>query len=255
MIRGIGPFSDAAREVLVNFFTEKKYYPESPEDPDVIFRLFVQHDSFSSLDSLAQFLLTGQQLNKNKKLDDAYYELNTIVNKTILPTLPLLNVKTSDKIDDLLSSLYGTVDFSGTRLGNSVGDSPSTNMLALAYLNVVLSTLKSGDLLVFHGGSKIAAVLPMLMKILDNSDKRIDVLFVEQTQEDALTLGHMFDYDYDLILTSLYQNEVADFADAYGMSRAFVDRLVEQPATFAIKTKKQDFDYVRVYDIMDTGNY
>ena len=58
-----------------------------------------------------------------------------------------------------------------------------------------------------------------------------------------------------MILTSLYQNEVADFADIYGMSRAFVDRLVEQPATFAIKTKKQDFDYVRVYDIMDTGNY
>lgn len=255
VIRGIGPFSDAAREVLVDFFVSKKYYPERPDDPDADFRLFVQHDSFSSLDSLAQFLLTGQQLNKNKKLDDAYYELNTIVNKTILPTLPLLNAKTSDKIDDLLSSLYGTVDFSGTRLGNSVGDSPSTNMLALAYLNVVLSTLKSGDLLVFHGGSKIAAVLPMLMKILDNSDKRIDVLFVEQTQEDALTLGHMFDYDYDLILTSLYQNEVADFADAYAMSRAFVDRLVEQPATFAIKTKKQDFDYVRVYDIMDTGNY
>lgn len=253
VVKATGPFADATRDILIKFFTEHRYYQANPTQNYDDLRLFIRHKDFETMEALGQYLFSAKAANNEARLQGAYEELNTIINQNILLTFPMINVKTDPIIDDLMEAKYGVIDFSESLVGSSSIDSPSTNFLALAYINLLLPSLISGDLIVMHGASKIKDVLPLIVKLVKASDSRVDILFVEKSQEAAMELIKAYDMDPDLIMVSLQDNELDEMESVLGLSDNFTSQMKSMPASIAVKMKKQDFDYIRLYSVFETG--
>ena len=67
------------------------------------------------------------------------------------------------------------------------GDS-TTNVMMIAYLNLVLPTLENGDAIFFHGFTKVAGIADILQEMIASSGRRVCVVFTESNQNSAQKL-------------------------------------------------------------------
>ena len=248
-----GPFADAVRSVLDDFFFYYGVWPRNPKENEEDMRLFVDHHDFQKLGILGQYVLTNQGLNKSERLKDAYEELYSVINTTILTTYPVLNVETSLQMDALLKARYGVIDFADTLTGDATS-TPITNLLTLAYINALVPTLENGDVIFLHGASSLISVLPLILNAV-SGDKRIDLVFVEKSQEDVLKLRQVFTGKLNMVMMSLYKNELDELIDQFDLHKGYVKGLNgstngdADSEAIAIKYENQTADYIRLYSI------
>ena len=69
------------------------------------------------LKDFGSYVAQRLKVNRDSRLEEALSELDIIINRTILPTIPAMNTKTDDSIDQLVNTKYRVLDLTGMGQG------------------------------------------------------------------------------------------------------------------------------------------
>lgn len=243
-------FASITRSILTDFFVANKYYAYNPLEHLEDIRLIGAHDQYKTLADLGAWIAQRKKSNKDKHLEHALLTLYTLINENILPTIPALNQKTSPEIDELLAMKYRVLDLTGMNVGAiGMGSDSTTQVMMIAYLNLILPTLKNGDVVFFHGFSYVTDIADVLQEMIANSGRRVDVVFTESNQNRTMkALPHLSDA-VDLTIVDLYKNAVDKVRESFGIDKAYAESLYERAGTFYLRTKVSS-DYVYLDHIL-----
>lgn len=258
-------FANIVRDIMVDFFVTNKYWTYQARTHPEDVRLFGYHDKYKTLADFGQYVQERMSASnfKDEAQKQALSELNTIINRNILPTIPSLDTHTDHIIDDLVKAPYRVVDLTGMSAGaRSAVSNPSLNVMMLAYLNTLLPTLSNGDCIVIHGISKMSSIASTIKTMIQTSGINLDVIYteknqmgaldmikatsdrIEQTDEDTGRLVEVLKPQIlDFTVVDLYQNRVDKLIDQLQMDKNWVDQLRKNKASFFIKTE-EGVDYV-----------
>lgn len=244
-------FATASREILTNFFIANKFYTHNPlENLDDI-RLIGRHDQYKTLADLGAWV-TQQRHSKSQSshLKDALAELDTIINSQILPTIPALNTTTKPIIDDLLDINYKVVDLTGLSIGAIMSrDNSTTNVMIISYLNLLLPTLKNGDVIFLHGVSHIEGIIETVQDMIENSRVQVDVVYTESNQNKGKRAHRIVDEGLDFVVVDLYQNRVDELINIFDIDKGYAETLKNREGAFFVKTDLAT-DYIYLDDIL-----
>lgn len=263
-------FANLARDILIDFFVDNKYWSyDARYDLDDI-RLFVEHQQFKKLSDFGQYVEQRRRSNKDTSLKEALDELNTIVNRNILPTIPALDTKTAPLIDELVKSQYRMVDLTGMSSGASGINvtNPSMNVMMISYLNLLLPTMSNGDVIVIHGISRLSMISNIIRDMVASSGLNLDVVYTEKNQNAALQMldatSEVFDEEdvashrvkqskrampIDFTVIDLYNNRSDKLFEPFGMNKEWSHTLKQYKGSFFIKTET-GLDYIYLDKIL-----
>lgn len=243
-------FASITRSILTDFFVTNKYYAYNPLEHLDDIRLIGRHDQYKVLADLGGWIAQRRHSNRDKHIENALAELNTIINENILPTIPALNKKTDPIIDELIKKKYRVLDLTGMNVGAIATDGDSTtNVMMISYMNLILPSLKNGDVIFIHGFSHLAKIANIIQEMIANSGIRVDVVFTESNQNRIQKLLPMLTDNIDLAVVDLYKNSVDKIRDTLEIDKAYAETLYERPGTFYMKTKVSS-DYVYLDHIL-----
>lgn len=243
-------FAAITRQILTDFFVANKYYSYNPLANLDDIRLIGNHDQYKTLADLGVWIVQRRKSNKDKYLKNALDELNIIINENILPTIPALNKKTDPIIDALVDKNYRVVDLTGMNVGSiSFGGDSTTNVMMISYMNLLLPTLKNGDVIFIHGFSNIASISETIQEMIANCGVRVDVVFTESNQNRTIKTMDLITDNIDLTVVDLYQNNVTKIRDTLGIDKVYAEYLFGRPGTFYMKTR-QSSDYIFLDNIL-----
>lgn len=249
-IKTTDDFASVTRSILTDFFVANKYYAYNPLEHLEDIRLTGNHSQYKTLADLGGWISEKRKSNRDKHLDAALAELNIIVNENILPTIPALNVRTSHVVDDMLAKKYRVLDLTGMNVGAiSLSGDSTTNVMMIAYLNLVLPTLKNGDAIFFHGFTQVAGIADILQEMVASSGRRVCITFTESNQNRAQKLMPLMNDTLDLAVVDLYRNSVDKIQDTLGIDAGYAHVLSERPGSFFMKTKTSE-DYIYLDHIL-----
>lgn len=243
-------FASITRSILTDFFVANKYYAYNPLAHLDDIRLVGRHDQYKVLADLGGWIAQRRQSNRDRHIESALAELNTIINENILPTIPALNKKTDPVIDELIQKKYRVLDLTGMNVGAiaSGGDS-TTNVMMISYMNLILPTLKNGDAIFIHGFSQVTKIADIIQEMVANCGTRVDVIFTESNQNRVMKTLPALSDNIDLTVVDLYKNSIDKIAGTLGIDKAYAESLYHQPGTFYVKTKISS-DYVYLDHIL-----
>ena len=253
-------FSSIAREVLINFFTTNKYWVYNAENNLSDIRFFSYHSQYKMLKDFGAYVAQRMKSNVNKRLENALFELDTIINKNILPTIPSLNTKTDPVIDQLMVVPYRVVDLTGMGIGAMANvDNPSMNVMMISYLNVLLPSLSNGDVVIIHGLSRMSKIAGIIQDMLASNGFNVDVVFTESNQTAAVRTKKLIetnmnqkesddgeeteDAELDFVMVDLYENNINKLVKPFNMDMHWSNDLRQSKASFYIKTRT-GMDYI-----------
>lgn len=244
-------FANLTREVLINFFVTNKYWSyDARYDLNDVRLIGVKHEEFKQLSDFGQYVNQRMKNNKDSRLAEALFELNTIVNNNILPTIPSLDTKTAPIIDDLVRVPFRVIDLTGTTTGAmSNVSNPSTNVMMISYLNLVLPTLKNGDVIVIHGFSRLSSIASVITDMITASGLNLDVIFTEGNQSNAITMIESNDSPIDFTVLDLYSNRIDKLLYPLEIDEEWATTLSQNPAAFYIKSRNS-MDYIYLDDVL-----
>lgn len=233
-------FATVVRDILVDFYVDKKIWDYSASHDVSNVRLFVQHQDFPRLSDFGSYVTQRIKSKRNitKRNEDALYELDAIINRHILPTIPSLNTQTDPLVDELVNVPYKIIDLTGTDEGAMSGvNNPSMNIMMIAYLNAILPSLQNGDAVFIHGLSRMHQIGDLILDIINSSGLNLDIIFTEKNQNNALRLMSL-DIDVpDFTAIDLHENRVDRLIPIFGIDEGMVQYLTPRPATFFIRNK------------------
>ena len=243
-------FASITRSILTDFFITNKYYANNPMEHLDDIRLTGRHDQYKVLADLGGWIAQRRLSNQDKLMDNALAELNNIINENILPTIPALNQRTDPVIDDLISKKYRVLDLTGMNVGaiSTEGDS-TTNVMMISYMNLILPSLKNGDVIFLHGFSHLSKISEVIQEMIANCGTRVDVVFTECNQNRVQKLLPQLNDNIDLTVVDLYKNSVDKICDVLAIDKAYAETLYDRPGTFYMKTKVSS-DYVYLDHIL-----
>ena len=256
-------FANATRDILIDFYVTNKYWSYTARSNIDDIRLFGKHDQFKQLSDFGQYVMQRKFANKDPKKEEALSELDNIVNRNILPTIPSLDTVTKPIIDKLVRSSYRVVDLTGMNTGSRGGVSnPSLNVMMISYLNVLLPSMHNGDCIVIHGISQMSQIAGIVKNMIDTSGINIDLVFTEKNQNNALsmiaatsdTIEEEDDVNHrikrvtramplDFVMVDLYHNRSDKLVDAFKMDSEWSKQLAQNPASYFVKTE-DGIDYI-----------
>ena len=263
-------FANLARDILIDFFVDNKYWSYDARYDLADIRLFVDHQQFKKLSDFGQYIEQRRRSNKDTSLKEALDELNTIVNRNILPTIPALDTKTDSLIDELVKSQFRIVDLTGMSAGASgiTVTNPSMNVMMISYLNLLLPTMKNGDLIVLHGVSRLSSIANIIRDMIANSGLNLDVVYTEKNQNAALQMleatsevvgeedatSHKIKNikratPIDFTVIDLYNNRSDKLFEPFGMNKEWSNTLKQYKGSFFIKTET-GLDYIYLDKIL-----
>lgn len=243
-------FATVVRKVLYQFFNNKKYWSDNAMKDFHDVRLFVNHTDFDTLADFGQYVHTKLKNNEEAKYEDAYHELNAIINQHILPTIPSLNTQTSPEIDRFVEAPYAIVDLSGTGEGAmSTMDNPTMNVMMIAYLNVVLPALTNGDVIFIHGLSRMSRIGKVVIDMINSSGLNLDVVFTEKNQNATRRLFQQDLDTFDFVMVDLHKNKVEHIADDIGINKEMARQMLNTPGAFYIQSGS-GMDYIRLDNVL-----
>lgn len=249
-ISTVDSFASATRSILTDFFITNKYYANNPLEHLDDIRLVGRHDQYKVLADLGGWIAQRRVSNRDRQMDDALAELNNIINENILPTIPALNKKTDPVIDELIEKKYRVLDLTGMNVGaiSTEGDS-TTNVMMISYMNLILPSLKNGDVIFIHGFSSLSKIAAVIQEMVANCGTRVDIVFTESNQNRVQKLLPILSDNIDLAVVDLYKNSVDKIRDDLKIDKAYAETLYERPGTFYMKTKVSS-DYVYLDHIL-----
>ena len=243
-------FAAIARDILIAFFVTNKYWMYGAKDHLDELRFYGRHDQYKMLKDFGSYVAQRLKVNRDARLQEALSELDIIINGTILPTIPAMNTKTDECIDTLVNTKYRVVDLTGMGQGVLTAiDNPSMNVMMIAYLNVILPSLKNGDLVVIHGLSRLTKIAQLIQDILSSSGYNIDVLFTESNQNMAVKTLDVLDADLDFAMVDLYDNRLDKLNDRLGMDVNWTTELAQSKSAYYVRTKN-GMDYIYLDNIL-----
>lgn len=264
-------FANLSRDILIDFFVKNKYWSytarRNPED----IRLFGYHEKYKTLADFGQYVQERKNA-KNYKDDEqrsALLELDTIINRNILPTIPALDTHTKPIIDMLVRAPYRVVDLTGMGAGARSGISnPSLNVMMLSYLNVILPTLNNGDVIMIHGISQMSTIARIVKTMIATSGLNLDVIYTEKNQNNAVSMinatSDVIDQEddethqmkhvtkpqaLDFTMIDLYHNRCDKLIDAFNMDEEWTKQLAKNRAAYFVKTN-DGIDYIYLDKIL-----
>jgi hypothetical protein len=243
-------FAAIARDILIAFFVTNKYWVYDAENNLGELRFYGRHDQYKMLKDFGSYVAQRLKVNRDSRLEEALSELDIIINRTILPTIPAMNTKTDDSIDQLVNTKYRVLDLTGMGQGVLTAvDNPSMNVMMIAYLNVLLPALNNGDLVVIHGMSRVTKIAQLIQDILSSSGFNIDVLFTESNQNMSVKTLDVLDSDLDFAIADLYDNRLDKLIDRLGMDERWTQELMQSKAAHFVRTKN-GMDYIYLDEIL-----
>lgn len=249
-IKTTDDFASVTRQILTDFFVSNKYYTYDAMNHPEDVRLTAEHSQYKTLADLGGWIAERRKSNRDRSLSDALAELNIIINETILPTVPALNVRTSPKVDEMLSRKFRVLDLTAMSAGSiSIAGDSTTNVMMIAYLNLVLPTLKNGDAIFFHGFTKVAKIADVIQDMVANCGKRVCLTFTESNQNQAQKLLPLLQDALDLSVVDLYKNQVDKIQEDLKIDAGYAQTLSERPGTYFMGTKSSE-DYIFLDHIM-----
>lgn len=244
VIKTTDDFASVTRTILTDFFVANKYYAYNPMEHLDDIRLTGVHSQYKTLADLGGWIAERRKSNRDKHLDSALAELNIIINENILPTIPALNVRTNDVIDEMLAKKYRVLDLTGMSVGAiSLSGDSTTNVMMIAYLNLILPTLKNGDAVFFHGFTQVAGIADILQKMVADCGRRVCVAFTESNQNRAQKLLPVLEDALDLTVVDLYKNSTDKIRDDLKIDGNYAQTLSERPGAYFMGTKTSE-DYI-----------
>lgn len=243
-IKTTDEFASITRSILTDFFVANKYYTYNPLEHLDDIRLTGEHSQFKTLADLGSWVSERRKSCTDTNLKEALSELNIIINENILPTIPALNVRTNPIVDEMLKKFYRVLDLTGMSVGaiSTTGDS-TTNVMMIAYLNLILPTLKNGDAIFFHGFSKVKGIADILQKMIADCGRRICVVFTESNQNRTQDLLPVLDDALDLTVIDLYKNSIDKIQEELKIDGGYAQTLSERPGAYFMGTKTSE-DYI-----------
>ena len=232
-------FATVVRKVLYQFFNNKKYWSDNAMKDFHDVRLFVNHADFDTLADFGQYVHTKLKNNDEAKYEDAYHELNAIINQHILPTIPSLNTQTSPEIDRFVEAPYAM----------STMDNPTMNVMMIAYLNVVLPALTNGDVIFIHGLSRMSRIGKVVIDMINSSGLNLDVVFTEKNQNATRRLFQQELDTFDFVMVDLHKNKVEHIADDIGINKEMARQMLNTPGAFYIQSGS-GMDYIRLDNVL-----
>lgn len=243
-IKTTDDFASVTRSILTDFFVSNKYYAYNPMEHLEDIRLTGAHSQYKTLADLGGWIAERRKSNHDRHLESALAELNIIINENILPTIPALNVRTNEIVDDMLARKYRVLDLTGMSVGAiSLSGDSTTNVMMIAYLNLILPTLENGDAIFFHGFTKVAGIADILQEMIASSGRRVCVVFTESNQNRAQQLLPLLDDALDLTVVDLYKNSTDKIRDALKIDANYAATLSERPGAYFMGTKASE-DYI-----------
>lgn len=244
-IKTTDDFASVTRSILTDFFVTNKYYAYNPLEHLDDIRLTGMHSQYKTLADLGGWIAERRKSNRDKNLSNALAELNIIINENILPTIPALNVRTNDVVDDMLEKKYRVLDVTGMSVGSMSalsGDS-TTNVMMIAYLNLILPTLQNGDVIFFHGFTAVAKIADILQEMIASSGRRVSVVFTESNQNRTQKLLPLLEDALDLVVVDLYKNATDKIREDLKIDGNYAQTLAERPGAYFMGTKTSE-DYI-----------
>lgn len=244
-------FANATTQVLTDFFIGKKYWHHDITHHMNEVTLFgTKYSQFAKLEDFGFYITQHRTRNNNELMTKALNELNTIVNTRILTTVPALNTKTSPIIDELVKAQYRIIDLTAMNTqSSSMAANPSVNLMVIAYLNMLLPNLSNGDVIFFHGFSRLSSIAKVIDTIIANSGININVVYTEKNQASAVKTLDTIDHQLDLAMVDVYENRVEQLVEPLGMSVVYNDGLSSLRGSHFIATR-EGIDYILLDSII-----
>lgn len=237
-------FASVTRSILTDFFVANKYYAYNPMEHLDDIRLTGEHSQYKTLADLGGWIAERRKSNRDKHLDSALAELNIIINENILPTIPALNTRTKTVVDEMLAKKYRVLDLTGINIGAiSLSGNSTTNVMMIAYLNLILPTLQNGDAIFFHGFTQVSKIADILQKMIADCGRRVCVTFTESNQNRVQKLLPILDDALDLTVVDLYKNSTDKIQDDLKIDKNYAQTLSERPGAYFMGTKTSE-DYI-----------
>lgn len=244
VIKTTDDFASITRQILTDFFVSNKYYSyDAMQHPENV-RLTAAHSQYKTLADLGGWVAEKRKSNRDASLNDALAELNIIINETILPTIPMLNVRTDVMVDEMLSKKYRVLDLTAMSTGSiSITGDSTTNVMMIAYLNLILPTLNNGDAIFFHGFTRVSKIADIIQDMIANCGKRICVTFTESNQNRTKDLLLLLEDALDLSVVDLYKNSTDKIQEDLKIDGGYAQTLSERPGAYFMGTKMSQ-DYI-----------
>lgn len=243
-------FAAIARDILIAFFITNKYWVYDAKNHLSDLRFYSRHDQYKMLKDFGSYVAQRLKVNRDQRLEEALSELDIIINRTILPTIPALNTQTDPIVDTFVNTKYRVLDLTGMGQGVLTAvDNPSMNVMMIAYLNVLLPALKNKDLIIIHGMSRLTKIAKLVQDIIESSGMDIDVIFTESNQNMTEKTLDVLDSDLDFTMVNLYDNRLSKLIEPLGMDAGWVSDLAHSKASFFVRTKT-GMDYIYLDDIL-----
>ena len=135
-------------------------------------------------------------------------------------------------------------DLTGMNVGAiSLSGDSTTNVMMIAYLNLILPTLENGDAIFFHGFSHVAGVAEILQEMIASSGRRVCVTFTESNQNRVQKLLPLIEDSLDLTIIDLYKNSTDKIRDDLKIDSTYANTLSERPGAYFMGTKSSE-DYI-----------
>lgn len=258
-------FANTARDILIDFFVANKYWSytarRNPED----IRLFGYHDRYKTLADFGQYVQERKSSGRDTDPDirNAVKELDTIINRNILPTIPALDTHTDSLIDRLVRMRYRVVDLTGMGSGARSGiANPSMNVMMLSYLNILLPSMHNGDVIMIHGISQMSTIAQIIKNMISTCGLNLDVVFTEKNQNNAVTMlkstsdttvttdevTHesktvVKQMPIDFVMADLHKNRIDKLYTSFGIDKDWSKNMSKLRGSFFIKTN-DGIDYI-----------
>lgn len=243
-IKTTDDFASVTRSILTDFFVSNKYYAYNPMEHLDDIRLTGIHSQYKTLADLGGWVAEKRKSNRDRSLNDALAELNIIINENILPTIPALNVRTNDVVDEMLEKKYRVLDLTGMSVGAiSLSGDSTTNVMMIAYLNLILPTLENGDVIFFHGFTGVAGIADVLQEMIASCGSRVNIVFTESNQNRAQKLIPVLEDSLDFVAVDLYKNSTDKIREQLRIDGNYAQTLAERPGAYFIGTKSSE-DYI-----------
>ena len=121
--------------------------------------------------------------------------------------------------------------------------------MMISYLNLILPTLKNGDVIFIHGFSQVVKIADVIQEMISGCGQRVDVVFTESSQNRVTKMLPALTDNIDLTVVDLYKNNVDKIQDGLGIDKNYAETLFHRPGTFYVKTKVSS-DYVYLDQIL-----
>lgn len=264
-------FAQITKKILISFFIKERYWQTNAMSNLSDLRLFANHDSIKTISDFSQYVsqakLSAESLEERKVIQ----ELEHIIKNNILIEISALNVRTDPIIDDLVSKQYKVVDLSNMAIGASgTQNNPSLNIMGLAYLNVLLPSLENGDVIMFHGLSKMQQIAPTIFDAIATSGSNIDIVFTESNNVNAERLINILtqyrnrtknvaddlidgktatEDELKFVMIDLYKNRVSKLTDYFNLNQIWAKELANDKGAFYVETDTS-LDYIYLDSIL-----